>query len=339
MPIKRFIQLLISVILLAVLVYWIDFENFAISIKSANYLYIIVAFVIVTFNRCIMAYKWNLLLRVKGINISLFEATKIYYISNFLGLYLPPTIGADIVRAYYVKNKRYQLSDIISSIVIERIIGFLVLLLFAVFGGIFFYLYFSDYQLGIQNILKLFILITLMVFFISALSLNETISARVLKALDRQYSSILIGKLAQKMKQIYTSYLLYKNSKTTLLLFFGLTGVEVISYIFRSYVVAQALGVQVPFIYLFSFVPIIMALIRLPISLDGFGINEGGFVYFLSLIGINKSIGFSVGLIDHLVVMIAILPGGFFHLYEQVFRNRYKMVDKEHLNSMRETRD
>jgi uncharacterized membrane protein YbhN (UPF0104 family) len=72
-PLKRFIQLLISVILLAVLVYWIDFENFAISIKSANYLYIFVAFVIVTFNRCIMAYKWNLLLRVKGINISFFE--------------------------------------------------------------------------------------------------------------------------------------------------------------------------------------------------------------------------------------------------------------------------
>jgi cation transporter-like permease len=88
--------------------------------------------------------------------------------------------------------------DILSSIVIERIVGFLVLLLFAVFGGIFFYLYFSDYQLGIQNILKIFILITLLVFFISAFSLNERISGKVLKALDKQYSSILIGKLAKK---------------------------------------------------------------------------------------------------------------------------------------------
>ena len=136
--------MVISIILLAVLIYWIDFKNFINSIKNANYLYILIAVIIVTINRCIMAYKWNLLLKVKNINISFFEVTKIYYISNFLGLYLPPTIGADIVRAYYINKKKYQLSDILSSIVVERIIGFLVLLLFAVIGGIFFYLYFLD---------------------------------------------------------------------------------------------------------------------------------------------------------------------------------------------------
>jgi glycosyltransferase 2 family protein len=319
---KRFIQLLISIILLSVLIYWIDFRNFINSIKNANYFYILFAILIVTINRFIMAYKWNLLLKVKDINISFFEVTKIYYISNFLGLYLPPTIGADIVRAYYINKKEYQLSDIFSSIVVERVIGLLVLLVFAVLGGIFFYLFFLDSRINIQHILNVFILITFFVFLVFILSLNKTISAKILMLLERHNSDNILGKLMSKLEKLYISYLLFRNSKVILLLFFLLTGLEVFSYILRSYVVAQALNVEIPFIYIFSFVPIIMALIRLPISLNGFGINEGGFVYFLSLIEVPKAVGFSVGLIDHLVVMIAILPGGLLYLFDQGFKNQ-----------------
>jgi glycosyltransferase 2 family protein len=321
---KRFIQLLISIILLAVLVYWIDFKNFINSVKNANYFYIFIAVIIATINRFIMAYKWNLLLKVKNINISFFEVTKIYYISNFLGLYLPPTIGADIVRAYYMNKKKYHLSDILSSIVVERLIGFLVLLLVAVLGGIFFYFFFWDSRLDIKNILKIFISITMFAFLVFILSLNKMLSNKVLTLLIRLNSIKTVDKLSDKLHKLYSSYLLFKNSKFILLIFFILTGLEVFSYILRSYIVAQALNVTIPFVYIFSFVPIIMALIRLPISLNGFGINEGGFVYFLSLIDIPKSIGFSVGLIDHLVVMIAILPGGIFYFFDQASQSWFR---------------
>lgn len=324
MNFKRLIQLFISIVLIAILIYWIDFENFINSVKHANYFYIFIAFIIVTFSRLLMAYKWNILLKVKGINLSLFEVTKIYYISNFLGLYLPPTIGGDIVRAYYITKKKYQISDIISSIVVERIIGLLVLLLFAVIGGVFFYLFFGDFRFDIKNILILFIVIFFIIFTFFYVSLDKNISNKILNRCDKFISDTIAGRLIHKLKKMYVSYLLYKNAKIALFIFFLLTSLEVFSYILRSYVVAQALNVEIPFIYLFSFVPIIMALIRLPISLNGFGINEGGFVFFLSLIGISKTTGFSVGLIDHLIVLIAILPGGIFYLFDQGFYNKIK---------------
>ncbi len=52
---------------------------------------------------------------------------------------------------------------------------------------------------------------------------------------------------------------------------------------------------------------------RLPISLDGFGIREGAYVYFPGLVGISKTIAFSVGFINHIVSIIGILPGGIFY--------------------------
>ena len=61
-----------------------------------------------------------------------------------------------------------------------------------------------------------------------------------------------------------------------------------------------------------AFIPINLILIRLPISLDGFGINEGTYVYFLSAIGISEALGFSLGLINHFITILAIIPGGIF---------------------------
>jgi len=154
--------------------------------------------------------------------------------------------------------------------------------------------------------------------------LNKLISSKVLMFLERQRSGAIIGKFADKVAQLYASFLMYKNSKGVLVLFSLLTGLEVLIYVLRAYVVVQALHVDISLSFLLSFVPIIMALIRLPISFNGFGINEGGFVYFLSLMEIPKSIGFSVGLIDHLIIMVAILPGGILYLLDQGIRRRIR---------------
>lgn len=324
MRLKRIIQVSISIALLAGLVYLIDINRFFATITDADYIYLIIAIAIVTVNRVIMAYKWNILLKVKNINISLFEATKIYYISNFLGLYLPATIGGDIVRAYYINKDRHKLQDILASIVVERVIGFLVLFCFAVFGGVFYYSYFIGAGMDIQYVLIIIVSISLLALFVFVATLTETISRKVMRIFDKEYALTFTRKIAGKLKGLYQSYYLFRNAKSALLAFCFLTIIEVFSYIIRSYVVAEALGVHIPFAYLFSFVPILMTLIRLPISLNGFGITEGGFVYFLSLIGIPAAIGFSVGLVDHLVVIIAILPGGVFYLYDQWFPNQIK---------------
>jgi glycosyltransferase 2 family protein len=326
---KRVIQLVISIILLTILIYWIDFGAFISAVGNANYLYICLAIVLVAINRCVMAYKWNMLLKLKGISISFVEATRIYYISNFLGMYLPPTIGGDLVRAYYIRKKKYQMSDILASIVVERIFGFLVLLLFAVLGALSLYFVFFESRVELRTALSILLFISMGSLLIVITFLNKTISSKVLSFLGRHRSATIVERFANKVAQLYLSFLLYKNSKVILLLFSVLTGLEVFIYILRTYVVVHALHIDIPFSYLFSFVPIIMTLIRLPISFNGFGINEGGFVYFLSLAGIAKSIGFSVGLIDHLIVMIAILPGGILYLFEHGIRGQKEKEGKK----------
>lgn len=120
---KRLLQLIITVALIAFILYKIDFTVVWESLVSANYGYLFAAFFLVIFNRCLMGYKWNLLLQAVEINLSHLESIKIYFISNFLGLFLLPTVGMDSIRAFMVKKRNHSLEDTLSSILVERLLG------------------------------------------------------------------------------------------------------------------------------------------------------------------------------------------------------------------------
>lgn len=314
---KRYLQVIISLVLLIFLSHWVDFSKVKESLVHANYFLLFLAFLMVAVNRVIMACKWNLLLRVKKIYVSWFDIIRIYYIANFLGIYMPATVGIDVVRSYYVARKKYSVTDILSSIFVERFIGFNVLFVFGLLGIIIFYDTLLNSELESVKLFSFILFLTVIGFGGFFLSLNDKVGSFFIKFCDKTSNKKKIGKIVQKLSKLYKSYLHYKSEKKILFVFFLLTCLELFTYIIRSFIVATALHISIPFFYFFAFLPIILVLIRLPISLHGFGINEGGFVYFLSLIGIPKALGFSIGLIDHFIILIGILPGALFYALDR----------------------
>lgn len=69
------------------------------------------------------------------------------------------------------------------------------------------------------------------------------------------------------------------------------------------FIISKAFGVKIGIIYFLTLVPIIMAITLIPITIAGVGTREASAVYFLSLIGVGKSIGLGISLV-HLVFMI-----------------------------------
>ena len=70
-----------------------------------------------------MAYKWHRLLRVRDLDIGLGEAVRAYYISSFAGVFLPMTVGADLVRIGALQGGRVSNTNLVASIAIERGLG------------------------------------------------------------------------------------------------------------------------------------------------------------------------------------------------------------------------
>jgi len=311
---KRLLQIVMSVALIWLLVTWTDFKQVREHLAGCNYYYFGLALCIVTLNRFIMSYKWNLLLRALDIRLHWWEPLKIYYIANFLGLFLPPTIGVDVIRTYLTSKLHHDKAKIISSILVERIIGMVCIFFVGAMGLIYFIINYSTQGNNFSGFLitssSLFVIF--LVGFL--LSLNRRFSRLILSLLSTGSQNRLLRKGKQQLHHFFSTYITYHNQQKYLIVFVLLTLLEIFTVVVWGYVSALALNAAIPFSYFLAVVPIVIVLIRIPISIAGFGVYEGGFAYFLSMLGYSKSIGFSIGILDHIVVLVALLPGIFFLL-------------------------
>src|SRR5882762_7053138 len=86
-----------------------------------------------------------------------------------------------------------------------------------------------------------------------------------------------------------------------------------ISRIYVHYLVGLALGARISLAYYFLFVPVLAALISLPISLNGIGVREGAAVVLFQLAGLSREQSFSIPFLTYILsVMISLLGGRLF---------------------------
>src|ERR687897_3088351 len=76
----------------------------------------------------ILTFKWTLLLRAQGYRLPLLQGVMIYCTAMVWGLVLPTTVGADAIRAVMVTKRGFNGTDVVTSIVIERMVGFVLAL-------------------------------------------------------------------------------------------------------------------------------------------------------------------------------------------------------------------
>jgi uncharacterized protein (TIRG00374 family) len=245
-----------------------------------------------------------------GVRISFWESLRVYYMGGFAGLFLPPTVGGDVVRAALIRKEDRSTSAVVSSIVVERVLGLGALLFLATTGVVLFTVLPAPAELDLLRLLAVLLLVLGVLLAAFALSLRPAIAIRTLRWLDEATRWKRIGRVAEHLASTYRSYASYDNKRGVLVWFFMLSCLETVTIVTRSYVVALALGVHAPFIYFLAFVPVVLVLTRLPLTVSGFGLHEGGFVYFLSLVGVPASVGFSTGVLNHVLGLLNLLPGG-----------------------------
>lgn len=97
---------------------------------------VIMALVLIGLNIFIANWRWVILLRARGIQVSLMYGFSLYLIGTFFNFALPGSVGGDVVRGYYlVADHPGRRLDCVLSIFIDRILGlysFFILTLLAV---------------------------------------------------------------------------------------------------------------------------------------------------------------------------------------------------------------
>jgi len=296
-----YLRLGVSLLLIGFFVSTIDFREAFRPIRPLGWFYIIMALVLANVDRALMGYKWNILLRIKGIALPFGDVLASYYVGTFWGQFLPMTLGGDVVRAYRVSGQIGSKADIVSSIVLERLLGVVSSLLVGLLSVGLFLVLVSAADWKVAVILVVSCLVCVAIIYLSFTNwLKEW--------LDRGFLLRRKG-WVQGAIRVYHSYKSYQSHRGPMLRFLAWSVVEQWFPILCSYLVSQALDLDVPFWSFVVFIPVILSLARIPIALNGFGVTEGLFVYFFSFAGMATGDAFMIGFLGHILGILAVLPG------------------------------
>lgn len=126
---KFWLRIGLSIALVVLLfTYVVDAREVVRILQRFDARYLILAILVVTIDRVLMTFKWTLLLRAQGYRLPLWQGVTIYCTSMVWGLALPTTVGADAIRAVMVTKRGFNGTDVVTSIVIERMVGFVLAL-------------------------------------------------------------------------------------------------------------------------------------------------------------------------------------------------------------------
>jgi hypothetical protein len=291
----KILRFLLSAVLIVILFWQIGWAKIFQSLHQVDPLAILIALVLTLISIVLSAYKWQILIFTQGFSPSLKTLTSLYFIGLFFNNFLPTSIGGDIVRIYELGKKIGHQQYAAASVIAERIIAALSLGLLVVISLL---LNYKMSQPFLQPIL-VFIVVCGLLFWLSKYS---TISNSFLEKMSGQIALVV---------EPFT-----KNLASLLRLDFAFLRVMFYSILFHLTVILinlflfQAIGAQVPLIYYFIFIPIILALSMLPISFNGLGIREAGYAYFFSKVGLPAAQAVAVSIYFFLVVSLISLIGG-----------------------------
>lgn len=222
------------------------------------------------------------------------RVVQMYYISIFFNSCLPGTVGGDVVRVWLAKTEHVPLHLAIHSVVIDRMVTLLGLLLM-----VFVSLPYVCGQAGLEVWVVMPALLALTVSGIAFLLNLHRLPARLL----RTRIGGIIKHLSDSVRQIILHPLTFALAAV-------LAMVGHVSFCLAAFVLAQSLNIDLTFIEALIYIPTVLLVSVLPISIGGWGVREAGMVAMLGLAGVPAGSALVLSVQLALIVMLVGLPGG-----------------------------
>lgn len=290
------VKIIISLGLFYLLFTKVPLEEVKTQLTQVNVYWLLVAVLAYTLSTFISAWRWSAIAKSLHISLSYFSALKLYYVGSFFNQLLPSGIGGDAVKAVALAKRHAKKSAAVHSVLFERLAGLGVLIgILAVVSPVV-YRFFEE--------------LAWLVWGLSAATFVGIGFFFILKDKTQMLEKRKATKwLAVLFKDVEKSFL--SLSKFSFQLLTSLA-VQLLS-IFMLYCCARSIGVEIDFIYVLSFAPLMFLLLVLPVSLAGWGVREAVSVGLFAVSGLmSQADALTMSLLFGVMVVLASLPGGLF---------------------------
>jgi uncharacterized protein (TIRG00374 family) len=295
---------LLTIAVLAVLASRIDLRaslDAALRLQASSALAVLALLAI---DRGVMIWRWMILLRARGAEISAKSAVWIYLVSSFVGGFLPAGVGADVARAYALSQRTSRGNEAVASIAIDRLLGLLSIAVMGMIGAAV-----AGRQIEGTPRLLLPIATAIVVSISVAMLWADRIVGAFLFGVsdDRTGIGMRIFRLAGAVGQ-------YREHRAALGAVALLSLAVQVLRILQAYLLGRGIGLDVPFSYYLLFMPIGLIALLLPISISGIGAPQGIIVWLLAPAGVPAPEALALSTLIVLSGIVANLPGAWLYL-------------------------
>ncbi len=287
--IKSIILLLITFLIFFIIFTKIDLsKTIGILTKTNLLLFILAILISIIANIFICAHRWFLVVKELS-NISFKEIIFVRTGCIPLCTILPARSGELLKAVYLKKNKKIRFRIGTSSLLFNGLVDIIALVIIFFVGIVLAHIYSPN--LFTKSIFILFIPILIYIFW----KINPTrkIILKLLKKNDNKFHDIVQG--------VMISFEQISLKKTFMLviyaIFFNLFFVSIYKILFLS------LNVSVPFTNILVFMPLILLISQIPITVSGFGTRETAIIILFSNFA-NAETLLSIGLLVSFVIYI-----------------------------------
>jgi len=300
-------RLLVAAVLTAYILWKSNPRAVLDAVAGADWRLIAVAVLLVLFDRALMAYRWVVLLRTldPAGRAPLGGVMRIFFVSTFVGTFLPASVGGDAVRAYSVTKLNVPASDAVASVFMDRMLGVASILVMALVGLMLARELASDWTIltglafaGAPCV------VTLLLVFSSGTGATASTVIAWLPAIARQPARQVLDSIRR--------YAAYHRQLLRVLL--CSVAVQVLRIV-QAYYLGRGLGIAAPVSVYFALIPLVLLVMLLPVTFNGIGTSQVAFVWFFARAGVPTAAAFALSVLFVALGIVGNLPGGLLYAW------------------------
>ena len=302
---KRLIRLAATLVVTglgtAYVLWKIDLSRTGHLLAHAHVGYFLGAVAIMVLSVWPMAWRWEKLLRIRGIQERLSWLVRAYFVAYTAGQVLPTAVGGDAVRIYETARRHPgQGGPVASSVLLERALGGTATLALA---GVGFALAIGRYDVGAYLWIEgAFVLATLVL----AVAL---FSRRMRPLLARTVPLLRTIRLERPVRAVYEGIHAYRAHPRLLVGVFTLTLAVQAVRVLAIWLAGKAVGVELSPRPYYVMGPLLFLVLLVPFTINGIAVRESFFVSFLGNLGVDADKAFATGFLFFVVTLALSLPG------------------------------
>ena len=271
----------IGIILLAIILWKIDFKQVFKYLKDANYWYLLLAYPFILMNIFLKAVRWNFLMKTQGVRNSILESFYVYLWAFYFGAVTPGRIG-EISKALYYQEKFDNFGSSLSPVVVDRLydVGIRIAMIFILypFYSHLFHLKYVDF------IILLSCIIAGIVVLARYKSIQNIIITFSKFLVPKKYYATIENNISGFVNDIIKMVTTVKYVAICIVI----TIPSFLCYCIVGYFILKSFGVNMTFTYNIFCLAVSSFSVAVPISVSGLGVREAVMIFLFNSIGLGK---------------------------------------------------